>query len=52
MNKTLSKAIMQRSELRSVFLKTELRKPEIFMLRKVIYVLHFHEKVKESFLGV
>ena len=52
MNKMLSKAIMQRSKLRNLFLKRELRKTEIIMLSKGIYVLHFCEKVKENFLEV
>ena len=38
MNKTLSKSIMQRSKLRNLFLKRELRKTEIIMLSKGIYV--------------
>ena len=53
MNKTFSKTIMQRSKLRKNFsLKRGLRKIEIIMLSKGIYVLNFCEKVKASFLGV
>ena len=52
MNKTLSKEIMQKSKLRNLFLKRELRKTEIIMLSKGIYALHFCEKVKENFLEV
>ena len=40
---------MQRYKLRNLSLKTELRKMEIIMLSKGIYVLHFCEKVKEFF---
>ena len=60
MNKTLSKAIMQRSKLRKLLLKRRtdqnrnnyVKQIMLIMLSKGIYVLHFCEKVKESFLGV
>ena len=51
MNKTLSKAIMQRSKLRNLFLKKRTEENRN-MLSKGIYVLHFCEKVKENFLEV
>ena len=52
MNKTWSKAIMQRSKLRNLFLKKRTEKTEIIMLSKEIYVSHFCEKVKDNFLEV
>ena len=51
MNKTLAKAIMQRSKLRNIFLKKKTEENKI-MSSKRIYVLHFCKKVKESFLEV
>ena len=51
MNKTLSKAIMQRSKLRNISLKnrTEKNRNEVTWNRGT-YVLHFLEKVKENFM--
>ena len=52
MNKDLSKAIMKRTKLRNIYLKTELKKIEIIILSRETYVLHFCEKVKENFMEV
>ena len=46
MNK-MSKAIMQSSKLRKLFLKKRTEEIKLIILNKAIYVLHFCEKAKE-----
>ena len=52
MNKMLSKAIMQRSKLRNLFLKKRTEENRNNYVKQRNLCVHFCEKVKESFLEV